>query len=88
VEYVEDMAPDRLIIGGDFNTPPDRGTFAPLAEFADQASVDSGYTAINEFPMARIDQVWSRGIRSVRSRAIRTVNSDHRKVEVWFQPSN
>jgi len=88
VEYVKDLSPDRLIIGGDFNTPPDRGTFAPLSQFADQASADSGYTAINEFPLARIDQVWSRGIPAARSRASRTVHSDHRKVEVWFRPSS
>ena len=84
VEYVKDLVPDRLIIGGDFNTPPDRGTFAPLATIADQASADSGYTAINEFPIARIDQVWSRGMSATRSRASRTQHSDHRKVEVWF----
>jgi hypothetical protein len=85
-EYVKDLAPSRVILGGDFNTPPDRGTFAPFDGWLQAASDDSGYTAINDFPMARIDQVWSKGFKPLRSRAERTSNSDHRIVRVWFEP--
>jgi hypothetical protein len=83
-EYVKDLAPTKVILGGDFNSPPDRGTFAPLRGWIQSASDDSGYTAVNEFPMARIDQIWSRGFRPVLSRAEQTMHSDHRLVRVWI----
>lgn len=73
-----------IIVGGDFNTPPDSGTFAGLSEIAQCATYDSGYTAVNEFPLARIDQVWTRGFTPKGSRAIQTINSDHRMVRVWM----
>lgn len=84
-EWVKDLAPTRLIIGGDFNTPPDRGTFSPFDGWVQPATVDSGYSAVNEFPMARIDQIWTLGFTPLRSRADRTVHSDHRIVRAWFQ---
>jgi len=83
-EYVKDLAPERVIIGGDFNTPPDRGTFVPFDRWVMPASDDSGYSAVNEFPMARIDQVWTKGLIPIRSRAERTEHSDHRVVRTWF----
>lgn len=74
-----------VVIGGDFNTPPDSGTFAPLSGWLTDASRDSGYTATNEFPMARIDQIWT-NIYCFSSRAYQTKNSDHRLVQTWHRP--
>jgi vancomycin resistance protein VanJ len=73
-----------VIVGGDMNVPPDPRVFRPLADWLDEATRDSGYTAVNEFPLARIDQIWVRGLRPVRSEAVRTVNSDHRMVRCWL----
>ena len=72
-----------LAIGGDFNTPPDPGTFAPLArELKDCfGTVGRGWsgTAHNTWAFARIDQVWvGRGLRPVSSWTVKTANSDHR----------
>lgn len=85
-DYVKDLAPEALIIGGDFNTPPDRVTFAPFDGWVMPATDDSGYTAVNEFPMARIDQIWTKGFAKFQSRAERTQHSDHRIVRVWLAP--
>lgn len=70
-----------VIIGGDFNNTPDKGVYSPLSNWLDPVSEDSGYTAINEFPMARIDQIWS-NVSSFFSVAHKTRMSDHRLV-VW-----
>lgn len=83
-EYLKDLAPERVIIGGDFNTPPDTGVFKPFDGWVSPASSNSGYTAVNEVPMARIDQVWTKGFSAQTSRAERTTHSDHRVVRVWF----
>ena len=77
-----------IIVGGDFNTPPDAGTFEPFRGMVEQATGDSGYTAVNEFPMARIDQVWQAGFEEAGSMAFRTQNSDHRMVRCWLIPSS
>jgi hypothetical protein len=74
----------KVIVGGDFNTPPDAGTFGPFRGMVKEATGDSGYTAVNEFPMARIDQIWQAGFEVAGSRAVRTQNSDHRMVRCWF----
>lgn len=83
-EYLKDLAPERVIIGGDFNTPPDTGVFEPFDGWVSAATSNSGYSAVNEFPMARIDQVWTKGFSALTSRAERTSNSDHRIVRVWI----
>lgn len=84
-EYLKDLAPERVIIGGDFNTPPDTGVFKPFDGWVSPATSNSGYSAVNEFPMARIDQVWAKGFSAHYSRAERTTHSDHRIVRVWFE---
>jgi len=85
VAWIRDHAGEMpIIVGGDFNTPPDPGTFAALADITQCATYDSGYTAVNEFPMARIDQIWTRGFTLNGSRAVQTLHSDHRMVRVWM----
>ncbi len=75
-----------VMVGGDYNTPPDTGIFAPYQGWLHEDTDSSGYTATNEFPMARIDQVWS-STGAIHARAFRTQNSDHRLVEVWYYPN-
>lgn len=74
-----------VIVGGDFNTPPDRWTQAKLrAGFTDcfaESGRGWGATGVNEIPMVRIDQIWHRGGVSTAARAIKTEHSDHRMVE-------
>lgn len=73
------------IIGGDFNNPPDKGVYRPLSSWLKPATQDSGYTAVNEFPLARIDQIWS-NVPSFFSIARKTQHSDHRVVVWQFFP--
>ncbi|HEY0866834.1 MAG TPA: endonuclease/exonuclease/phosphatase family protein [Fimbriimonas sp.] len=90
------------ILGGDFNTPPDRGITAPispslrrrgvgvrlrqgatdeplgLADSFRGAGVGHGATAVNPWPLVRIDQIWhGSGLRPVRTASYRTRHSDH-----------
>lgn len=76
-----------VIIGGDFNTPPDKVVFAELGEWLKPVTANSGYTATNEFPMARIDQIWS-NLPGFYSIAEQTQNSDHRKVTWRFRSAD
>jgi len=76
-----------LIVGGDFNTPPDPGTFAPISGSLRDVFAVAGRgwpgTAVNDYPYARIDQVWvSSQIRPVCAWTKKTVYSDHRMVVV------
>jgi vancomycin resistance protein VanJ len=72
-----------LVMGGDFNTPPDPDTFAPLSRSLRDCFGDVGRgwpgTAHNTWAFARIDQVWvGRTLRPVSSWSVMTANSDHR----------
>lgn len=78
----------RIIVGGDFNSPPDPGTFKPFHAWLQPASRFSGYTAVNEFPMARIDQIWVSGFEATNAEAYKTQNSDHRLVRCWLKPTS
>ncbi|MBI1311231.1 hypothetical protein GC176_07980 [bacterium] len=78
-------ATERVIVGGDFNAPPDDGALRPLSE----RLVDSfrlaghswGNTGTNEYPLFRVDQIWvSDGLTPESSIAVRTQYSDHRLV--------
>lgn len=74
-----------ILLGGDFNTPPDPGVTGCLTPELRDAYPESGtlwgYTAVNEFPLARIDQIWvSQGFSPISTTAFKTVNSDHRLV--------
>jgi endonuclease/exonuclease/phosphatase (EEP) superfamily protein YafD len=76
-----------VIIGGDFNCPPDRIMMFEMERLARDAFGERGRgwggTAINTFPMVRIDQIWVGGnIIPKRAEARTTKNSDHRMVIV------
>ena len=79
-----------MIIGGDFNWTPERGLNGILAPMLRPASKGSGYTAINSFPLARIDQVWSSLDFAASSEAFTTKESDHRMVvaKLKLQPTD
>ena len=84
--YVETLPKDAaIILGGDFNTPPDRRIQAGLMErFIDvfrASGAGWGATGINDYPLVRIDQIWVAGGSPVIARAIKTKYSDHRRVE-------
>jgi len=70
------------IIGGDFNTPPEKGYVPGLADsFAEQGR-GYGATCVNPLPcIVRIDQVWrSSKLRTVNSFVVKTSHSDHRMI--------
>jgi vancomycin resistance protein VanJ len=74
-----------LIVGGDFNTPPNDGALSllqlRLVDTFRQAGCGWGGTSIRGFPWFRIDQVWAGG--GLRAQSVftqRTVHSDHRMV--------
>lgn len=74
---------DRIaILGGDFNTPPDRS----VRDILGQRLIDSGHeagkgwdrTAVSPLPLVRIDQIWvDRRLRPLRTRAAFATHSDH-----------
>lgn len=77
------------IMGGDFNTPPDNTITQPIAALKLRDSfwdhgIGLGGTAVNDYPVVRIDQVWSRGFETKGTYAVKTVNSDHRMVIAKF----
>ena len=74
-----------IIVGGDFNTPPDASLQERLfgQSFRDsftQSGQGWGATAINDYPMVRIDQIWVSMGFSTSTRALKTQYSDHRMV--------
>lgn len=70
------------IIGGDFNTPPERGFVAGMADSFAEAGRGYGATCVNPLPcIVRIDQIWrSAELRTVNSFVVKTKESDHRMV--------
>jgi len=79
------------IIGGDFNSPPDRAVFASLVQGLDDsfANVGRGYgaTCVNPYPcVVRIDQIWAgRSAEAKRAWVDKTENSDHRMLVADFK---
>jgi len=73
-----------MILGGDFNAPAGDAIFRELTQLRDsftRAGAGWGNTHINDFPILRIDQVWtSPDIRPVAVVARKTRHSDHRIV--------
>lgn len=72
-----------LIVGGDFNAPPDRTIQAFLrAECTDTFEVAGrgwGATGTNDLPVVRIDQIWvRRGMGVVSAGSAKSHSSDHR----------
>lgn len=79
-----------VVLGGDFNTPPDHTVTRSLdgvcTDSFRRAGVAWGGTAVNEFPMVRIDQVWtSSDFIPVKVVSMATKHSDHRMVVADFQ---
>jgi len=79
-----------IVLGGDFNTPPDRAVRAVLEpRLVDSGRVAGsgwGMTAVASLPLVRIDQIWL-DTRFVPLRTISVHNnrSDHRMVVCDFQ---
>ena len=92
LEFVEAQNPDEfVVVGGDFNTPPDpsiqRRLLESYSDAFDQAGRNYGATAVSGFPMVRIDQIWSRGpYRAAWAHAQATEHSDHLLAQAWLVP--
>jgi vancomycin resistance protein VanJ len=74
-----------LIVGGDFNAPAGDRIYRALPPRLRSTFRDGGKgwgnTVLNDFPIARIDQIWaSDHFRTATVVARKTVNSDHRMV--------
>jgi vancomycin resistance protein VanJ len=75
-----------VIFGGDLNSPPDDGIFGRIAGLGLRdsfaiAGMSWGGTAVNDYPLARIDQIWlSEHFEPAAVYAVKTVHSDHRMV--------
>jgi hypothetical protein len=72
-----------LIVGGDFNagpTPTLAGVLPrDLQDTFRAAGAGWGHTAVNDYPLVRIDQIWvSKEFRVERAYVRKTQNSDHR----------
>ncbi|HMS55613.1 MAG TPA: hypothetical protein PKA27_09460 [Fimbriimonadaceae bacterium] len=79
------------LIGGDFNTPPDRSVLGAIVGSMDDvfavAGVGLAATCVNPYPcIVRIDQIWAGTVvRPVRAWVERTENSDHRMLVADFR---
>jgi endonuclease/exonuclease/phosphatase (EEP) superfamily protein YafD len=75
-----------VIVGGDFNVPPNDGALAALRQRLydtfQQAGRGWGATGTSRFPLFRVDQIWvSRDLRAESVVTRRTIHSDHRMVK-------
>jgi endonuclease/exonuclease/phosphatase (EEP) superfamily protein YafD len=87
LDVAEGMEPisTPLIVGGDFNAPPNDAALAPLRhrlyDAFRAAGHGWGHTGTNEFTLFRVDQVWiSRHFHADSVTALKTTHSDHRMV--------
>jgi endonuclease/exonuclease/phosphatase (EEP) superfamily protein YafD len=74
-----------VIIGGDFNAPPNDGSLVTLKHRLHDTFRDAGRgwgnTGTNRFPLFRVDQILvGEGLRAESVCARRTIHSDHRLV--------
>ena len=74
-----------LVVGGDFNAPPNDAALVPMRERLfdtfRQAGRGWGHTGTNRFPLFRVDQIWaSADLRAESVVTRRTIHSDHRMV--------
>jgi vancomycin resistance protein VanJ len=81
-----------LVIGGDFNAPAGDAVYRVLKPRLRDAFVEAGAgwgnTITNDYPFARIDQIWiDRRWRAVSVHASRSSHSDHRLVVAELQQS-
>lgn len=79
----------RVILGGDFNMPPDRAVRAilepRLADSARVAGTGWGMTAVSAMPLVRIDQIWlDSQFNPLRTISVHNDRSDHRMVVCDF----
>jgi len=77
----------QIIMGGDYNAIPSQLRVEPFGFHDIGDSVGIGWigTAVNDFPLARIDRIWTNGMDTDISKLLvkKTVNSDHRMVVVY-----
>lgn len=93
VEHLKKHAgTDRWIVGGDFNLVGNDGALDAMDGLADsfyQAGTGWGNTGTNQFPLFRVDQIWTHGPLECRSHhTFKTEHSDHRMVVAGFQAEN
>ena len=74
-----------LIVGGDFNAPPNDDSLAALRQRLSDAFLTAGLgwgaTGTNEYPLFRVDQIWvSNNLQAESVTARETQHSDHRMV--------
>ncbi|RYG44786.1 hypothetical protein EON79_14160 [bacterium] len=87
-EWVK-LHPDIRLMAGDYNAQPwDPSLGAMPRGFLDafpRAGTGWGHTAVNDYPLARIDQIWTKRWKPTRVWIEKTVNSDHRMVIADFE---
>jgi len=93
--WVRPMDPVPTVIGGDFNTQPGDPMFKLMPPGFRDCFYEAGSgwcdTAVNDYPLARPDQLWvGRGLTPIQLVVRKTVNSDHRMVicDVGVVPSH
>jgi hypothetical protein len=86
VSYLRGLPADApVVVGGDFNAPPEDAALEMLRpQFSDSfplAGRGWGGTIINDWPMIRIDQIWTTSqLKAIAVIAQKTAFSDHRMV--------
>lgn len=75
---------ERVIVAGDFNTPPRGVMYRDLQRMFSGAWAEAGgglgWTFPSASPALRIDHIFSRGLRPVRAEVLDAGGSDHRAV--------
>ncbi|HSI72939.1 MAG TPA: endonuclease/exonuclease/phosphatase family protein [Fimbriimonas sp.] len=84
-DWVSKMPGNATIVGGDFNAQSGdavfRGMPGGLRDAFYEGGIGWGHTAVNDYPLARIDQIWvSQEFYLLHERVQKTVYSDHRMV--------
>lgn len=79
-----------VLFGGDLNGTPKQRFRTQLrrqglADSFDVAGSGFGFTISSDFPLRRIDAIWSRGLLAESSRAVASRASDHRPVVATFR---
>jgi len=77
----------QIIMGGDYNAIPSQLRVKPYGfkDVGDKFGLGWIGTAVNDFPLARIDRIWVQGLEGEAAKLLvkKTVNSDHRMVVVY-----
>ncbi|MDO4263601.1 MAG: endonuclease/exonuclease/phosphatase family protein [Deinococcus sp.] len=81
---------DRVLVAGDFNTPPRGRVYRALKADSvnawDAAGQGFGYTFPSRAPLLRIDHVFARGLTPVHAEVLPAGGSDHRGLRVVLRP--